>query len=91
MVTCKICGDGGHPSVDCPLRLNGQASKLNDEYKSFLAELGVDAGPEGPGGPPANVGAIFGMQQQQPLQHGGVRALRADPAPRYSLLCGRVS
>lgn len=72
LVTCKYCGDGGHPSVDCPLRLSGQASKLNDEYKSFLAELGVEAGPDGGGGggfsgaPPASVGRIF-----NPMAGGG--------------------
>lgn len=39
-VSCRICGDGGHPTLDCPLKNSTQGNKMDDEYKSFLAELG---------------------------------------------------
>lgn len=45
-VSCKICGDGGHPTIDCPQRTSGQIV-LDDEYKSFLAELGGGGGSSG--------------------------------------------
>ncbi|KAL3524146.1 hypothetical protein ACH5RR_016980 [Cinchona calisaya] len=38
-VLCKICGDGGHPTIDCPVK-NTTGKKMDDEYQSFLAELG---------------------------------------------------
>ncbi|RAL51359.1 hypothetical protein DM860_010861 [Cuscuta australis] len=38
-VTCKICGDGGHPTLDCPMK-STTGKKMDDEYQSFLAELG---------------------------------------------------
>ncbi|XP_074302302.1 splicing factor-like protein 1 [Silene latifolia] len=38
-VLCKICGDGGHPTIDCPVK-GTTGKKMDDEYKSFLAELG---------------------------------------------------
>ncbi|KAJ7539606.1 hypothetical protein O6H91_11G101400 [Diphasiastrum complanatum] len=43
-VMCRICGDGGHPTIDCPMKGSAIGNKMDDEYKSFLAELG--------GGPP---------------------------------------
>ena len=61
MVTCKICGDGGHPTIDCPLGRNakalgnaqpggpGAATQMQEEYRSFLSEVGLDA--DAPGGP----------------------------------------
>lgn len=38
-VSCKICGDGGHPTIDCPVK-GTTGKKMDDEYQSFLAELG---------------------------------------------------
>lgn len=38
-VVCRICGDGGHPTIDCPVKGSGPNS-MDDEYQSFLAELG---------------------------------------------------
>ncbi|KAK4796492.1 hypothetical protein SAY86_028818 [Trapa natans] len=38
-VLCKICGDGGHPTIDCPVK-GTAGKKMDDEYQSFLAELG---------------------------------------------------
>lgn len=38
-VVCRICGDGGHPTIDCPVK-GSSPSKMDDEYKNFLAELG---------------------------------------------------
>ncbi|XP_010532355.1 PREDICTED: branchpoint-bridging protein [Tarenaya hassleriana] len=38
-VLCKICGDGGHPTIDCPVK-GTTGKKMDDEYQSFLAELG---------------------------------------------------
>jgi splicing factor 1 len=38
-VLCKICGDGGHPTIDCPVK-ETTGKKMDDEYQSFLAELG---------------------------------------------------
>jgi splicing factor 1 len=59
LVTCKICGDGGHPTIDCPQGRNGgkamqpgggqAAAQLQEEYRSFLSEVGLDA--DAPGGP----------------------------------------
>ena len=45
-VSCRICGDGGHPTIDCPMKGSAQGNKMDDEYKSFLAELG-GGGPDG--------------------------------------------
>nr|XP_043606055.1 splicing factor-like protein 1 [Erigeron canadensis]XP_043606056.1 splicing factor-like protein 1 [Erigeron canadensis] len=39
-VLCKICGDGGHPTIDCPVKGTHAGKKMDDEYQSFLAELG---------------------------------------------------
>ncbi|KAG5524068.1 hypothetical protein RHGRI_030910 [Rhododendron griersonianum] len=44
-VLCKICGDGGHPTIDCPMKGGTAGKKMDDEYQSFLAELG-GTGPE---------------------------------------------
>ncbi|XP_047330008.1 splicing factor-like protein 1 [Impatiens glandulifera] len=38
-VLCKICGDGGHPTIDCPVK-ETTGKKMDDEYQSFIAELG---------------------------------------------------
>ncbi|KAI5670215.1 hypothetical protein M9H77_10579 [Catharanthus roseus] len=38
-VLCRICGDGGHPTIDCPVK-NTTGKKMDDEYQNFLAELG---------------------------------------------------
>ncbi|RVW43004.1 Splicing factor-like protein 1 [Vitis vinifera] len=38
-VLCKICGDGGHPTIDCPVK-GTTGKKMDDEYQNFLAELG---------------------------------------------------
>ncbi|KAI3933706.1 hypothetical protein MKW92_052572 [Papaver armeniacum] len=43
-VLCKICGDGGHPTIDCPMK-GTTGKKMDDEYQNFLAELG-GSGPE---------------------------------------------
>ncbi|KAH7537830.1 hypothetical protein FEM48_Zijuj03G0134800 [Ziziphus jujuba var. spinosa] len=43
-VLCKICGDGGHPTIDCPVK-GTTGKKMDDEYQNFLAELG-GTGPE---------------------------------------------
>lgn len=43
-VLCTICGDGGHPTIDCPVK-GTVGKKMDDEYQSFLAELG-GSGPE---------------------------------------------
>ena len=54
LVTCKICGDGGHPTSDCPFKNDpaaaaGAHKQLTSEYQSFLSELGVgDPGGLGP-------------------------------------------
>ena len=50
LVTCAICGDGGHPTRDCPMRNNaaaasGAQAEMSSEYQSFLSELGVDKVP----------------------------------------------
>ena len=64
LVTCKICGDGGHPTIDCPLKGRGAAgaaaaAEMSSEYQSFLSELGVDKAPGGlgPGAPPGYNGS----------------------------------
>ena len=46
LVACKICGDGGHPTRDCPLAGNVAAAgaakeEMNSEYSAFLNEIGV--------------------------------------------------
>jgi splicing factor 1 len=83
LITCRICGDGGHPTVDCPqARQGGQlaqgaggaGSKLAEEYRSFLSEVGLDA--DAPGGP---YGGPPGQQQQQGQRQGAPGAPRARP------------
>ena len=69
-MTCKICGDGGHPTIDCPLRNNPGAAKgaqaeMSSEYQSFLSELGVDKVP-GVGNPSSGgPGVGFGSGRTQ--------------------------
>ena len=40
---CAICGDGSHPTSDCPSNRDGsrnqQLTQLDAEYDSFMAEL----------------------------------------------------
>ena len=54
LVTCKICGDGGHPTVDCPFKNDpaaaaGAHKQMTSEYHNFLSELGVNQESGGPG------------------------------------------
>jgi splicing factor 1 len=51
-VKCAICGDQSHPTRDCPLKESGPTNEiaLDNEYDSFIAELGG-------GGPPASAAA----------------------------------
>ncbi|KAJ8907373.1 hypothetical protein NDN08_007486 [Rhodosorus marinus] len=43
---CRICGDGSHPTNDCPMKNSEQkkdgekGGDLDDEYLSFVAEIG---------------------------------------------------
>uniref|UniRef100_A0A0A8YF57 RRM domain-containing protein n=1 Tax=Arundo donax TaxID=35708 RepID=A0A0A8YF57_ARUDO len=37
-VQCKICGDGGHPTIDCPVK-GAARKKIDDEYRNFLDNL----------------------------------------------------
>eukprot|EP00897_Mesotaenium_endlicherianum_P004860 jgi/Mesen1/4401/ME000225S03388 len=64
-VLCRICGDGGHPTIDCPMKDSTVGAKMDDEYKSFLAELG-GGGPadEYSGGGGGGGGAPVGRSQQ---------------------------
>ncbi|KAL2614238.1 hypothetical protein R1flu_025930 [Riccia fluitans] len=72
-VSCRICGDGGHPTIDCPLKGSAQGNKMDDEYKSFLAELGgggaegasAGGGTGGSGGGTAS-GEVGGLRQSGP-------------------------
>eukprot|EP00245_Coleochaete_scutata_P014401 TRINITY_DN6128_c0_g2_i1.p1 TRINITY_DN6128_c0_g2~~TRINITY_DN6128_c0_g2_i1.p1 ORF type:complete len:875 (+),score=203.45 TRINITY_DN6128_c0_g2_i1:65-2626(+) len=59
-VRCRICGDGGHPTNDCPQRAPGAGPKMDDEYKSFLAELGGNSAPGG------GSGEVGGMREPGP-------------------------
>eukprot|EP01038_Epipyxis_sp_PR26KG_P010169 gene10169-13679_t len=45
-VKCSICGDLSHPTRDCPMKQDGQKNEvvLDDEYDSFMAELGDNNG-----------------------------------------------
>lgn len=38
-IVCSICGDGSHPSYDCPTKWQAK-KKLDNEYESFLSEIG---------------------------------------------------
>jgi hypothetical protein len=38
-ISCKICGDSSHPTVDCPKK-HRSGDDLDAEYQSFLEELG---------------------------------------------------
>eukprot|EP00850_Spirogloea_muscicola_P001883 SM000007S20843 [mRNA] locus=s7:535084:547309:+ [translate_table: standard] len=59
-VLCRICGDGGHPTIDCPVKGGaggrGGGHKMDDEYQSFLAELGGKPAEPGGGGFSGEVG-----------------------------------
>ena len=63
-VSCKICGDGGHPTVDCPMKGSAGATgegggmKMDEEYASFLAEVGATG--VGAAGGKAGAGASGG-------------------------------
>ncbi|OAE25758.1 hypothetical protein AXG93_4368s2180 [Marchantia polymorpha subsp. ruderalis] len=43
-VDCQICGNGGHPTIDCLKKQAGQVKVLDKEYLSFLEELGHGLG-----------------------------------------------
>eukprot|EP01101_Sappina_pedata_P009378 TRINITY_DN5455_c0_g1_i1.p1 TRINITY_DN5455_c0_g1~~TRINITY_DN5455_c0_g1_i1.p1 ORF type:complete len:497 (-),score=163.82 TRINITY_DN5455_c0_g1_i1:93-1559(-) len=38
-IICKICGDGSHPSYDCPTK-RGFKEKLDNEFEAFMSEIG---------------------------------------------------
>lgn len=44
-VSCDICGDSGHVSVDCPLKGKGTSGpvkpKIESEYDSFMKSIGM--------------------------------------------------
>ena len=53
-IKCGICGDGSHPTRDCPFQNKDQTSDdvtLNKEYFDFMSELGVDETTLGGNGP----------------------------------------
>eukprot|EP01114_Cavostelium_apophysatum_P015724 TRINITY_DN4347_c0_g1_i2.p1 TRINITY_DN4347_c0_g1~~TRINITY_DN4347_c0_g1_i2.p1 ORF type:complete len:133 (+),score=26.75 TRINITY_DN4347_c0_g1_i2:153-551(+) len=65
-ISCAICGDKSHPTVDCPLRggavggpVNASKSRLEQEYETFLLILGETYGtaqaqqPQAPAAPSA--------------------------------------
>eukprot|EP01104_Vermistella_antarctica_P016311 TRINITY_DN5530_c0_g1_i1.p1 TRINITY_DN5530_c0_g1~~TRINITY_DN5530_c0_g1_i1.p1 ORF type:complete len:444 (-),score=73.99 TRINITY_DN5530_c0_g1_i1:46-1377(-) len=57
-IQCKICGEGSHATMDCPLSGAGEApiEDMNAEYNAFLAEIGDgSAKPAGAPGAPAPV------------------------------------
>ena len=62
---CAICGDGSHPTSDCPNNRDGshnaQLASLDTEYVSFMAELGGGARPAAPPPPAAPVKADDNM------------------------------
>ncbi|CAM6120016.1 unnamed protein product [Calypogeia fissa] len=65
-VSCRICGDGGHPTIDCPLKNSAQGNKMDDEYQSFLAELGGGNGEGGGGGGAPSSGEVGSSRQAGP-------------------------
>jgi splicing factor 1 len=62
-VKCDICGEVSHPTKDCPQAKNGEGGvvlpkTIDDEYESFLVEIGEKKKDEGnPGAPPPPGGA----------------------------------
>lgn len=56
-VSCTICGDGGHPTIDCPQKPSEltavQGAVLDKEYLNFLNEL--NDGLAGVGATPSSV------------------------------------
>ena len=85
LVTCAICGDGGHPTRDCPMRNNaaaasGAQAEMSSEYQSFLSELGVDKVPGGVGG--AGLGAGLGA---------GASAARDKPTDPSKVYVGSLA
>ncbi|MCO5583948.1 hypothetical protein L7F22_037866 [Adiantum nelumboides] len=70
-VACRICGDGAHPTIDCPLKSSG-LGKMDDEYKSFLAELGGGTEPfNGAGACNVASSAQSGTILALPISQGG--------------------
>ena len=58
-VKCSICGEVSHPTKDCPQAKNGEGQTapktIDDEYESFLVEIGEKKKDEGNAGvPPPN-------------------------------------
>lgn len=51
-VVCSICGDLSHPTRDCPLKQDGPTNEvlINNEYLSFMSELGGKGQIIAPGG-----------------------------------------
>ncbi|KAH8966470.1 hypothetical protein BDL97_03G026700 [Sphagnum fallax] len=82
-VSCRICGDGGHPTIDCPLKGSTQGNKMDDEYKSFLAELG-GGGAEG-GGMQRGGGGRSGAGEVGPNRQTGPRLALPGPQGGGSL------
>ena len=70
-VKCAICGDLSHPTRDCPLKNEGPTNEvaLDNEYDSFLAELGEGPGPGS--GAKASSSSSAGSEAAGTLPGGG--------------------
>jgi hypothetical protein len=73
-VSCQICGDGGHPTIDCPQKHSGtdlgQGKVLDKEYLSFLEELNDGLGSAASAPPPATFSGKMPLPSSQASVHG---------------------
>lgn len=72
-VCCSICGEASHPTQDCPMK-GRQVSKqkLDEEYESFLAEIGSSSSGGGSAPPPwAAGGGSAPPPRGPPPSYGG--------------------
>lgn len=68
-ISCKICGDSSHPTVDCPKKFkNSDGTDLDAEYQSFLEELGGETSNDGRSSAsnPLGDSGVMGQPQKVP-------------------------
>lgn len=82
-IRCKYCGLDTHPSIDCPNKgtVGGNATQLNDEYASFMAELTGGEAPKPAQKPASRSAPTSGGPPGLAPSRGGPMPGRGGPPP----------